>query len=46
MKKNLFVVLAVLVLASLVLSACGSAAPAATQAPAAREAHEDRVLRI
>ena len=35
MKKNLFVVLVVLVLASLVLSACGgAAAPAATQAPA------------
>jgi ABC-type sugar transport system substrate-binding protein len=36
MKKNLFVVIVVLVLASLVLSACGSAAPAATQAPAAK----------
>ena len=34
MKKNLFVVLVVLVLASLILSACGSTAPAATQAPA------------
>ena len=37
MKKNLFVVMAVLVLASLILSACGSPAPAATQAPAAAE---------
>jgi ABC-type sugar transport system substrate-binding protein len=35
MKKNLFVLLTVLALASLVLSACGgSAVPAATQAPA------------
>jgi ABC-type sugar transport system substrate-binding protein len=37
MKKNLFVVLVALVLASLILSACGSAAPAATQAPAAEK---------
>ena len=36
MKKNLFVVMALLVLASLVLSACGST-PAATQAPAAEK---------
>jgi ABC-type sugar transport system substrate-binding protein len=37
MKKNLFVVMAILVLASLILSACGSPAPTATQAPAAAE---------
>jgi ABC-type sugar transport system substrate-binding protein len=37
MKKNLFVVMALLVVASLVLSACGSTTPAATQAPAAAE---------
>ena len=36
MKKNLFVLLALLVVASLVLSACGST-PAATQAPAAEK---------
>ena len=38
MKKNLFVLMAVLVLASMILSACGgTAAPAATQAPAAEK---------
>ena len=42
MKKNLFVVMAVLVLASLILSACGSPATEApaTQAPAAAEAKD------
>lgn len=34
MKKNLFNVLTLLVLASVVLSACGTGAPAATEAPA------------
>jgi ABC-type sugar transport system substrate-binding protein len=39
MKKNLFVLMAVLVLASLILSACGggTAAPAAEEAPAAEK---------
>ena len=34
MKKNLFNVLTLLVVASVVLSACGAGAPAATEAPA------------
>jgi ABC-type sugar transport system substrate-binding protein len=37
MKKNLFVVMALLVVASLVLSACGSTTPAPTQASAAEK---------
>jgi ABC-type sugar transport system substrate-binding protein len=37
MKKNLFVLMAVLVLASMILSACGGAAAPATEAPAAEK---------
>ncbi len=37
MKKNLFVLMALVVLASLILSACGSPAPAATEAPVAEK---------
>jgi ABC-type sugar transport system substrate-binding protein len=51
MKKNLFALLTVLVLASFVLSACGPAttatqAPAATQAPVATQAPADKPMKI
>src|SRR5512140_711126 len=51
MKKTLFALLTVLVLASFVLSACGPAAtatqaPAATQAPVATQAPADKPMKI
>ena len=38
MKRNLYVLLSLLVVASVVLAGCGGATPAATEAPVATEA--------